>query len=267
MPLKGADVVLYEKRGEIVQITLNRPERLNALTVEVLDRLDESWCHFRDDPEARVAILTGTGRAFCSGMDLKDQAERVAQDPSFDLAKLRPGILDGTVGTPTGHRVNKPVIAAINGVAAGGGFLLSLYCDLRLAVPEATLGIAEVKVGRGSPWATPLLFQLPLAISLELIMRGDLIPAQRLYEHGYINSIVPAADLLPTVENWARTIAQNAPLSIAAAKEAFQACVESNLHIAQKLVNHIYHEVYSSQDAIEGVRAFTEKRKPVWKGK
>lgn len=267
MPLTGPEVVLYEKKGNVVQITLNRPERLNSITVELYDRLDESWQRFRDDPEARVAILTGNGKAFCAGMDMKEQAERVARDPNFDLVKLKPGVLDGTVGTPFGNQVYKPVIAAINGATAAGGFMFSLYCDLRIAVPEAQLGIAEVKVGRGSPWCLPLLSQLPLPIIYEMTMKGDLLPAQRLYEHGFINKIVSSEELLSTAHAWAQSIAENAPLSVMAIKRAFGAAIEGNLFLARQFAKQVYDKVYSSEDAVEGPRAFAEKRKPVWKGK
>ncbi|MDO8473487.1 MAG: enoyl-CoA hydratase-related protein [Dehalococcoidia bacterium] len=267
MPLNGKDVVLYEKKGNVVQITLNRPERLNSITIEMYDRLEECWREFRDDPEARVAILTGTGKAFCAGMDLKDNAERVARDPSFDMVKLRPGVLDGTTGTPYGQGVWKPVIAAINGVATAGGFNFALYCDLRIAAPEAVLGVAEVKVGRGSPWSMPLLYQLPLAIAFELTMRGEMVPVQRLAEHGFINKIVPLEELLPTAHAWAQGMAENAPLSMMAVKRAFYSAIDSNLFAAKQMAREIYSKVYTSQDAIEGPKAFSEKRKPVWKGK
>jgi enoyl-CoA hydratase len=268
MPLTGPEVLLYEKRGHIVTITINRAERMNALTLELYDKLDEAWERFNKDDDAFVAIWTAAGdRSFCVGMDLKDQAERVAKDPSFDIVKLKPGVLDGTVGTPFGHNVIKPVVGAINGIATAAGFQFTMMCDLRVAADTARFGVGEVKVGRGTPWAVPVLWQMPLPMVFEALLMGNPVPAQRLYEVGWINRVVPLDKLMPTAMEIAQVLAENAPLSVRAAKEAMYKAMDVGRKKGLEEAKKIYEKVYKSEDAIEGPKAFAEKRKPVWKGK
>ena len=268
MPLSGPDVLLYEKKDHIVTITINRPERMNALTIELYDKLDEAWEKFQQDDDAFVAIWTAAGdRSFCVGMDLKDQAERVAKDPSFDIVKLKPGVLDGTVGTPYGHNVTKPIIAAVNGIATAAGFQYTMMCDLRVAADTASFGVGEVKVGRGTPWAVPVLWQLPLPMAFEVLLMGNLVPAQRLYDVGWINRVVPLDKLMPTAMDIAKVLVENAPLSVRAAKEAMYKAMDVGRKQGLEEAKKIYEKVYNSEDAKEGPRAFAEKRKPVWKGR
>jgi enoyl-CoA hydratase/carnithine racemase len=200
-------------------------------------------------------------------MDLKDQAERVAKDPSFDIVKLKPGVLDGTVGTPFGHNVIKPVVGAINGIATAAGFQFTMMCDLRVAADTARFGVGEVKVGRGTPWAVPVLWQMPLPMVFEALLMGNPVPAQRLYEVGWINRVVPLDKLMPTAMELAQILAENAPLSIRCAKEAMYKAMDVGRKKGLEEAKKIYEKVYKSEDAIEGPRAFAEKRKPVWKGK
>jgi enoyl-CoA hydratase len=275
MPLTGPDVLLVEKKGHITIITINRPERRNSMNLDLYDLLDKAWKEFNEDDNAFVAILTAANdpaieagkQAFCSGMDMKDQAERVAKDPSYDIVKLRPGVVDGTYGTPFGHNVTKPVIGAINGVATAGGFQFSMMCDLKVAADTARFGTGEVKVGRGTPWAVPLLWQMPLPIAFEILLTGNLIPAQRLYDIGWINRVVPMDQLMPTAMELAETLAENAPLSVRSAKEALYAAMDVGRKAGIEEAKEIYRKVYDSEDAKEGPRAFAEKRKPVWKGR
>lgn len=268
MPLSGKEILLYKLEEGIVTITLNRPDRLNALSFELFERLNEAWARFRDDEQAKVAILTGAGeRAFCAGVDLIDQAERLKRDPDSDLIRVKPGILDATEGTPWGAKVAKPVIAAINGTATGGGFELLMTCDLRIAVPQARLGTSEVRVGRGTPWAMPLLRQLPSAIAFELLALGELLPAERLYQVGWLNALVPAPELQAKAWELAARLRDNAPLSVRAAKESLRAALAHEMQTAVQQANSIHRIVYGSEDAQEGPRAFAEKRRPVWKGR
>ena len=268
MPLSGKDILLYEKRDHIIIITLNRPERMNSFTLELFDLCDEAWARFRDDDDARVAIITGAGdRALSTGMDLKEQAERVAKDPHFDVVKLRPGVLDGTVGTPKGSRVHKPVIVAVNGIATAMGFQITMHSDIRVACEEARFGVSEVRVGRGTPWAVPALSQMPLPIADEILITGELIPAQRLYEVGWLNKVVPRDQLMPTAIKMAEMIRDNAPLSVKAAKSMLTKVSDMVVMNGIEMAKLIYAPVYASEDAIEGPRSFAEKRKPVWKGK
>jgi len=275
MPLTGPDVLLVEKKGHITIITINRPERRNSMNLDLYDLLDKTWKEFSEDENAFVAILTAANdpaiaaekQAFCSGMDMKDQAERVARDPSYDIVKLRPGVVDGTYGTPYGHNVTKPVIGAINGVATAGGFQFSMMCDLKVAAETARFGTGEVKVGRGTPWAVPILWQMPLPIAFEILLTGNLMPAKRLYDVGWINRVVPLDQLMPTAMELAETLSENAPLSVRCAKEAMYKAMDVGRKQGLEEAKKIYQKVYNSEDAKEGPRAFAEKRKPVWKGR
>ncbi len=231
------------------------------MALESLGRLNECWAEFRDDASARVAILTGASdRAFCAGMDLKYLAEMAAKDPSFNIGKLN-------LEVPLAAEVSKPIIAAINGYATAGGFMLLMYCDLRVAANSAQIGIAELKVGRGTPWAVPLLWQMPQAIALELLLTGEFMSAEKLHGIGWINEVVPAHELMPAARRLAEKISGNAPLSIMAAKKSWFKATESFCQAGLMTAKEIFAPVYASEDAKEGPKAFAEKRKPVWKGR
>lgn len=269
MPLEGSDIVLYEKADQIVTITLNRPERLNSLTPESYERLDECWTEFQKDPDARVAILTGAGdRAFSTGADLKYRAEMVAKGGE-SVAKAVPHVITGEdpAGSPQKAGVDKPIIAAINGMAVAGGIELLLYCDLRIAASTAKIGIPEVRVGQGTPWAVPLMRQMPQAIGLQLLLTGESLDAERLYNVGWVNEVVPQEQLIPAARALAEKLRSNAPLSMAAAKKMWNKADESFYQTMWKVGKEIYKVVYESEDAKEGPRAFAEKRKPEWKGR
>jgi len=252
------DCVLYEVReSAIALITLNRPERRNAISLEVREKLREAFTAFERDPALRVAILTGAGdQAFCAGMDLKEAAERKLQ-----VTPPIPILGDNL-------RVTKPVIAAVNGHTYAAGWLLAQMCDLCIAADTAKFGITEAKVGRGFPWAVPLLDMIPQRVALELLMTGRTIAAQRAYEIGFVNAVVPAAELLDAATIMAREIIANAPLTVAAAKEMVAMQAEMGRSAALRWARQMFEEkVYNSEDAIEGPRAFKEKRKPAWKGR
>lgn len=252
------DVVLYEIRDErIALITLNRPERRNAISLDLRERLRESLVRFESDPALRVAILTGAGdQAFCAGMDLKEAAERKLQ-----VTPPLPIIGDNL-------RVTKPVIAAVNGHTYAAGWLLAQMCDLCVASDNAKFGITEAKVGRGFPWAVPLLDMIPQRVALELLMTGRTIGAQRAYEIGFVNAVVPQAELLPAALALAAEIIANAPLTVAAAKEMVAMQREMGRSAALRWARQMFEDkVYRSEDAVEGPRAFKEKRKPQWKGR
>ena len=249
------NVVLYETRESIAIITLNRPERHNAISVAVREQLHVAFTRFEEDPAMRVAILTGAGdKAFCAGIDLKEAAEI-----QMKVAPYLP-----TLGENI--RISKPVIAAVNGHAYAGGWLLAQMCDLCVAADTARFGITEAKVGRGFPWAMPLFDMIPQRIALELLMTGGAISAQRAYEIGFVNRVVPAHELMEKTIAFANEITANAPLTIAAAKEMVSLSAEMGRSASLKLARQMFDEkVYQSEDAIEGPRAFKEKRKPNWK--
>jgi enoyl-CoA hydratase len=252
------DCVLYEVReSAIALITLNRPERRNAISLEVREKLRDAFVAFERDPALRVAILTGAGdQAFCAGMDLKEAAERKLQ-----VTPPIPILGDNL-------RVTKPVIAAVNGHTYAAGWLLAQMCDLCIASDTAKFGITEAKVGRGFPWAVPLLDMIPQRVAVELLMTGRTITAQRAYEIGFVNAVVPAAELMPAALAMAREVIANAPLTVVAAKEMVAMQAEMGRSAALRWARQMFEEkVYNSEDALEGPRAFKEKRKPAWKGR
>jgi enoyl-CoA hydratase/carnithine racemase len=163
--------------------------------------------------------------------------------------------------------MSKPVIAAVNGVAYAGGWALVQMCDLVVASTSARFAITEAKVGRGMPWAVPLTHMIPQKILLEILLTGDPLTAQRAYEIGFVNHVVPADQLMPKALALAETIAENAPLTVAAAKEMVYLATDTGRMAGLEAARHLFDHVYRSEDAQEGPRAFAEKRKPQWKGR
>jgi len=253
-----SDAVLYEMKGQVAVITINQPDRRNALGIAVRQGLWDAWDRFEKDENARVAILTGTGeKAFCAGMDLKEMSATTLRIPPRGLV---PVIGDNV-------QVSKPTIAAVNGVAFAGGFLISQMCDLCVAADHATFGITEAKVGRGSPWATPLIHMLPQRVMMEILLTAAPVGAQRLYELGYVNKVVPLADLLDTALAMANLIVANAPLTVQACRRSVYMATEMGRSAALEAARAAFDQAYLSEDAQEGPRAFAEKRAPVWKGR
>lgn len=249
--------VLYEQSGPIAVITINRPERRNAINHAVRKGLQAAWQRFERDGGVRAAILTGAGdRAFCAGMDLAEMSqERLGSLPRDFLPILGDNV-----------SVSKPVIAAVNGAALAGGWLFAQMCDLCIASENATFAITEVKVGRGMVWAPPLIHMIPQRLMLELLLTGRSIPAQRAYEIGFVNQVVPHKQLMSAAMQLAQEIADGAPLTISAAKEMVYLSTEMGRTAALRAAYHVFEPVLASEDAQEGPRAFLEKRKPAWRG-
>lgn len=254
------NAVLYEVRGSVAIITINRPERRNALGAAVRQGIRDGFERFEADGDLKVAILTATGdQAFCAGMDLKEAAATGLKVPPRGPGGV-PVIGDDLV-------VTKPTIAAVNGVAMAGGWLMAQMCDLCVAAETARFAITEAKVGRGTPWAVPLLHMLPQRVLMEVLLTGDALPASRLYELGYVNKVVPLDRLLDEAVALAEKIAANAPLTVRACREMVHMAGEMGRSAAMKAADEIFAPVYLSEDAQEGPRAFAEKRPPVWKGR
>jgi enoyl-CoA hydratase/carnithine racemase len=252
------DVVTYECSAQVAWLTINRPEARNALSEAVRDGLWEGFRRFADDDSAAVLVLTGAGeKAFCAGGDLKEMSETALTIPPPDFLPY----LQRSVKT------DKPVIAAVNGVAFAGGFLLAQMCDLVIAADHAKFGITEVKVGRGSPWAAPLPWLVGPRAAMEIMLLGDPLTAQRAYEIGLVNRVVPAAELRDAAQEWAAKIAANAPLSVRAAKQLVYLSAEHGWSDALNAGDKLYEPVYLSEDAQEGPTAFKEKRAPNWQGR
>lgn len=201
-----------------------------------------------------MLVLTGAGdKAFCAGGDLKEMAETALEIPPPDFLPQFGRNID----------VPKPTIAAVNGVAYAGGFLLAQQCDLVVAAAHARFAVTEVKVGRGSPWAAPLSWLVPPRIAMEILLTGDPLTAQRAREVGLVNDVVPLDELRSRTQALAERIAANAPLSVRAAKQT----AYLQRHDVYDRAEEIWAPVYRSRDAQEGPAAFREKRTPVWEGR
>lgn len=254
------DAVLFERDGAIAIIRINRPERRNALGREVREGLWNAFERFEADDTLKVAVLTAAGdRAFCAGMDLKEASATALRVP--------PRGRDGVPVIGQNLAVTKPTIAAVNGVAMAGGWLMAQMCDLCVAADTARFAITEAKVGRGTPWAVPLMTMLPQRILMELLMTGDALTAERLFQLGYVNRVVPLASLLDEAVALARRIADNAPLTVRASRAMVLAAAEHGVSEALEVAHGIFEPVYNSHDAQEGPRAFAEKRAPIWLGR
>jgi enoyl-CoA hydratase len=253
------DAVLYLVDNEgIATITINRPEQRNCLSKEVRAGLFAAWDRFEHDATARIAILTGSGdRAFCAGGDLKEMVETGLKVPPRDMF-------------PVPHetiKLSKPTIAAVNGVAFAGGWMIAQGCDLCVASTTAKFAITEVKVGRGSPWAAPLIHMIPQRIFMEIVLTGKPISAQRAYEIGLVNRVAEPDALMAAAFELAREVIEGAPLSVSAARETVMLATEMGRADALDAAWTAHEMAYNSDDAQEGPRAFAEKRKPVWSGR
>jgi enoyl-CoA hydratase len=253
------DAVLYDLLPEgIAIITINRPEQRNCLSLEVREGLFAAWARFEADTAARIAILTGSGeKAFCAGGDLKEMVERKLQVPPRDMFPV----------PYENITLSKPTIAAVNGVAFAGGWMIAQACDLCVASTAAKFAITEVKVGRGSPWAAPLIHMIPQRIFMEIVLTGKPITAQRAYEIGLVNRLAEPEALMAAALALAREVIEGAPLSVAAARETVMLATEMGRTAAIEAGYAAHVRAYTSQDAQEGPRAFAEKRTPEWKGR
>ena len=253
-----AEDVLYEKQNQIVVITINRPESYNAINTAVRKGLFAAWEQFENDTNARVAILTAAGdKAFSAGADLKEMAEK---KPNVRQRNYMPNL-------NVNVHVSKPVIAAVNGLAYAGGWMLAQMCDLVVAVDTARFAITEAKVGLGNPWAAPLSQMIPQKVLLEILMTCEPITAQRAYEIGFVNHVVSLDQLMPKARQLAEAIANNAPLAVAASKEMVYMATDMGRQAGIQAANRLFDHVQSSEDAKEGPHAFAEKRTPQWKGR
>lgn len=253
----------FELTGGVALITLNRPERLNAMDADAYRALSDAWIRVRDDGQVRAAVITGAGdRSFTTGADLKS----FVTDPD-DLSGFwqtqREQLLN------RGLEVYKPVIAAINGYCLGGGMTLMLATDIRIAAEHATFGLAEVKRGivAGNGGTQRVLAQLPYAIAMELLLTGDRIDAQVAERWGLVNRVVPLDRLLPTALDFAARIAANAPLAVQAAKELALRSRDLDLTSGLRLEQTINRLLQFTDDAKEGPAAFAEKREPRFEGR
>ncbi|MBL8287303.1 MAG: enoyl-CoA hydratase/isomerase family protein [Rubrivivax sp.] len=249
--------------GGIAVITINRPDKRNALDAEHYQALSAAWTRVRDDEAIRVAVVTGAGeQVFSAGADLKSWVGREA--PLADLWQTQQGML-----LNRGLEVWKPVIAALNGACLAGGMTLMLATDIRVAAEHVTFALAEVKRGiiAANGGTQRLLGQLPHAIAMEMLLTGDSIDAAAALRFGLVNRVVPKAQLMDTALAIARRIAANAPLAVQAAKELALRSGELGLAAGLRFEQFVQQTLRHSEDAAEGRAAFAEKRAPQFKGR
>jgi enoyl-CoA hydratase/carnithine racemase len=250
--------VIFEKKGHVAHVTINRPERLNACDHETYARLAEVWQEFQDDPQLRVGILTGAGeRAFCAGSDIKSNyVERRGEEPHNLLF-------------PVLLALNKPIIAAINGHANGGGLEQALACDIRVAAEHAQFGLGEVRLGwlpgGGGTQRLPRL--IPLGRALQMLYTGNRIGAAEALRLGLIDYVVPMPQLLAKCEEIAEEICKSAPLAVQRIKQVALQGLDLPLADGLQLEKKHYDWLQTTNDAREGAAAFAEKRTPDWKNR
>lgn len=246
----------------IATVCINRPERKNALSVAATNGLTEAWERVEADNAIRVAILTSADcGVFSAGLDLKEATQITRAEGVDILTKMRDPFHE------TMRACKKPIIAAMTGSLMAGGMMLTLNCDLRVGLKGTKVGITEVKIGRGSPWASPALSMLPQPVLMEIVLTGDLFPIERLHEYGFTNYIEDTPDAVRArARDLATRIAKGAPLSVIAAKASVRATMDLGCAGGLEEGKRLHEVVYASNDAIEGPKAFAEKREPVWTG-
>ena len=270
--MSEAPHLLVEVEDGVVRLTMNRPEARNALSPQMLCRMADAWRTFRDSKDQHVAILTGTGdEDFCAGGDLKRTMPLVtgARKPEDDWdEKLLATPANFTDAILRGFELYKPVIAAINGNALGGGTEMANACDLRVASEHAKFGTPEAKVGLlpGGGSISRLPRQVPYAKAMEMLLLGDSWTAAQALEMGLLNYVVPHASLMSKARELADRLAQNGPLAVRKIKEGVIRSSGEPLDRALEIENEVSVAVMTSRDAREGPRAFAEKRKPKFTG-
>ncbi len=249
-------VLIYEKKDRIAYITLNRPEKMNALNTELINELAKAWVDFRDDDDAWVAVLTGAGKSFCVGADFQSIGEPGIQI-GFNVIRE----------SPNNYTVWKPIIAAINGLVIGRGISLILACDIRITSDAAQFSIPEAKFGV-IPGDPDLLERfVSRGIACEMLLTGDSIGAQRAYEVGLVNKVVPQDKVMPEAIALAEKLRGNSPIALRGIKEMLSRTRDIDYRTPVSLYESVNSRLLKSKDYTEGMQAIREKRKPNWQGK
>jgi enoyl-CoA hydratase/carnithine racemase len=255
---------LYEKKGKIAVFTLNRPEQMNAKNLEIFRGIRECMLDFRDDPDLWVCIITGTGdKAFCAGADVKETLPYMREHRYDDSKSLSAGTIFRDL------ELWKPLIAAVNGVAYGGGCELALACDLRIASENARFAQLEMTVGAmpGGGGTQRWARYVPRCKAAEILLMGAVIDAREAHRIGLVNEVVPQEQLMSKAFEYAERICRLAPLAVRAAKEAMVRGSEMSFQDGLRLEKLLFEKISGTEDFLEGGKAFKEKRKPVFKGR
>jgi enoyl-CoA hydratase len=253
-------------------VTIDRPERANALDPNTLRELGDCWREIAADPELRCAVVTGAGeRVFCSGMDMRETipvAQALARGERIDPDAFE-GLRNVSTALLAGFDLGKPLVAAVNGHARAGGFDLLLAAELRVAVPHASFALEEVAIGLYPTGNATVLLprQIGWVHAHELLLTAQPISAGRALEIGFLNRIVPAEELLPAAFAYADAIAANAPLAVRATRAGVRELLALPLDEAYRRQEELGRPLRKTDDAREAQQAFVEKRKPVWKGR
>jgi enoyl-CoA hydratase/carnithine racemase len=253
--------VKYEKKDHLALVTFNRPEVMNAMHPPCHVEMDKVWDDFVADRNLWVAIVTGAGdKAFSAGNDLKYTATHHGEP--------MPQWRGGFAGITDRYDIVKPIIAAVNGFALGGGLEIALACDIIIAAEHARLGLPEPRVGlmAGAGGVHRLPRHIPLKIAMGMMLTGRHITAAEALRWGLVNEVVPAKELMPTAERWAAEIMECSPLSIQASKEQAYQGLHRSIEEATAAKYPATSRLFKSHDVVEGPRAFAEKRKPNWRG-
>jgi enoyl-CoA hydratase/carnithine racemase len=252
----------YEKREHVAIFTLNRPEAMNAKNLEMFRLMEETMIDFKNDPNMWIGIITGVGdKAFCAGADIKDALPKMRENRNNPEGISRNII--------RGLEVWKPFIAAVNGVAYGGGCELALACDFRIAAENARFAQAEIWVGAmpGGGGTQRLVRFIPRCKAAEMLIMGKIVDAQEAYRIGLVNEVVPLNKLMDKAMEYAEIICRHSPVAVKAIKEAMIRGADMTFDDGMRLERLLFSQVTASEDFEEGTRAFREKRKPNFKGK